>query len=282
MSNGGIDADGYSAFLTSVGAYDGIHVAVIDTGIDESHPDIVIANVRDVVGDRTGEFANGGDVNGHGTHVAGTIGAVGDGEGVAGVAPSVPIHAVRVLDNAGSGTFSDIVAGLEYVMDTPEIGVVNMSLGGGMPATGNDPLKDAIQALIDQNVVVCIAAGNEAQNTSNVAPAGYNLGIVVSAYDNSNGDGGFASFSNFGDAVDIAAPGVSILSTYPSDDYALLSGTSMATPHVAGAMALYLAANPGATAANALSDIVNTGETGLSGMGGDHPEPFLDLVALTE
>ena len=135
-------------------------------------------------------------------------------------------------------------------------------------------------------MVVCIAAGNESQDTANVAPAGYDLGIVVSAYDapteNSSGDSGFASFSNYGGEVDIAAPGVGILSTYPTSDYALLSGTSMATPHVAGAMALYLAANPSASATKARNDLISSGEDNYSGQGGDHPEPLLDLEALLD
>jgi subtilisin len=273
------------------GLYDGnlpnfssIEVAVIDTGADSNHPDLNIVHTEDIVGVRTGDDANGKDENGHGTHVAGTIGAIADGDGVAGVAPGIAIHAVRVLDDNGSGTWSDIIAGLEYVLENPEIRVVNMSLGGPLFPQENDPFEEAIQRLVDSGVVVCIAAGNEAQDTSGVAPAGYDLGVVVSAYDaskaNSSGDNGFASFSNYGDEVDIAAPGVDIISTYPTSDYTLLSGTSMATPHVAGAMALYLADNPSATASQALNALVNSGEDNYSGQGGDHPEPFIDLEAL--
>ena len=131
-------------------------------------------------------------------------------KGVAGVAPGVSLHAVRVLNGYGSGYYSDIVAGLEYVLENPEIKVVNMSLGGPK-SSETEPLKEAIKRLEDAGVVVCTAAGNEAQNTKNVAPAAYNYGVIVSAYDvassgSSISDRGFAWFSNYGNEVDIAAP----------------------------------------------------------------------------
>jgi subtilisin len=269
---------------------DGIHVAVIDTGIDSLHPDLNVVGEIDLVGMSTGEFAEGADPNGHGTHVAGTIGAIADGAGVAGVAPGVSLHAVRVLGADGSGYFSDILAGMEYVLDNPEIRVVNMSLGGPM-SSGMESIAEAIQRLEEAGVVVCIAAGNEAQDTANVAPAGFDIGIVVSAYDvysdgSTISDRGFAWFSNYGDAVDISAPGVSINSTWPDGTYMPLDGTSMATPHVAGAVAAFLAnSSDDITTDEVREAVVSLGEGGYSGQteaDGQHPEPFLDFAALMD
>ncbi|MEN0068402.1 MAG: S8 family peptidase [Myxococcota bacterium] len=263
---------------------DQIHVAVIDTGIDRNHPDLNVVGEIDLVPlSGSGAAAPGADPNGHGTHCAGTIAAIADGEGVVGVAPGVALHAVRVLNEDGSGFWTDIVAGLEYVLDHPEIRVVNMSLGGPASNDPNDPMRQAIQRLQDNGVVVVIAAGNEDQNTNNVSPANFDLGVVVSAYDAAGGsDNGFASFSNFGPQVDIAAPGVDIMSTFPGNRYVELSGTSMATPAVAGAIAAYLASNPDATPADIRDRLIATGEDGYAGQGGDHPEPLVDVGALLE
>jgi subtilisin family serine protease len=258
-----------------------VHVAVIDTGIDASHPDLNVVGEFDVVAQSgAGRAAPGSDPNGHGTHCAGTIGARADGSGVVGVAPGVPLHAVRVLGADGSGYWSDIVAGVEYVLEHPEIKVVSMSLGG--PAMdGNDPLMDAIDRLVASDVVVVIAAGNSADDTQFYAPAGYDLGLVVSAYDASNAsDNGFAWFSNYGDEVDIAAPGVSILSTWPGGGYTELDGTSMATPAVAGAAAVYRALDPSAGAIQVMNQILDSAEQGYAGQQGKHTEPLLDAEAL--
>ncbi len=267
--------------VTSVD-FSGVEVAVVDTGVDLDHPDLYVVGGEDIVGESAGTDNGGEDGHGHGTHVAGTIGAIADGSGVAGVAPGVGIHGVRVLDDDGSGTYGDIIAGLEYVLTQPSIGVVNMSLGGAGDPSSNTMFEDAIQALLDAGVVVVIAAGNSEADTAGFIPAGYDLGIVVSAYDAYGGDNGFAYFSNYGDAVDITAPGVTITSTYPDDDYAALSGTSMACPHVAGAAAAYLAANPGLTPAEVRSDMLSTAEDGLAGQGGDHPESMIDVAALID
>jgi subtilisin family serine protease len=255
----------------------GTEVAVIDTGVDDGHPDLNVTANFDAVA-AGGGSPDSGDPNGHGTHVAGTIGAIADGEGVVGMAPGVPIHAVRVLDADGSGWTTDIVAGLEYVLEHPEIRVVNMSLGGPV-WDGDDPMYDAIVALEEAGVVVVVAAGNEAQDTINVAPASYDVGITVSAYDADGSDNGFAWFSNYGDAVDIAAPGTNILSTWPGGGWAQLDGTSMATPAVVGAVAVYRALNPTAGVDEIRSALSTTGENSYSGQGGDHPEPMTDAIA---
>ena len=261
-----------------------VHVAVVDTGVDASHPDLNVVGELDVVCMSTpSDCAPGADPQGHGTHVAGTIGARAHGDGVVGVAPGVPIHNIRVLASDGSGYLTDILAGLEYALDNPEVKVVNMSLGGPAGSSLDAEFEAALDALEDAGVVVAIAAGNESQNANNVVPAGLDRGIVVSAYDVSDGgDNGFGWFSNYGAVVDIAAPGVGILSTYPGGDYQALDGTSMAAPHVAGAAALYKELNPGASPQAVIDAIVATGENGYTGQGGDHPEPLLDLAALLD
>lgn len=262
------------------GSLAGIQVAVLDSGIDASHPDLNVVAYEDVVAQSGGTGAEGDDPNGHGTHCAGTIGARANDDGVMGVAPGIGLHAVRVLDASGAGYWTDIIAGLEYVLDHPEIKVVSMSLGGPR-FDGPDPMEDAIQRLEDAGVLVVIAAGNETQDTDNVAPAGYDIGVIVSAYDAAGGtDNGFAWFSNYGDAVDIAAPGVDITSTYPGGTYAQLSGTSMATPLVAGAAAAYYAENPGATPQQVRQALIGTAEQGYQGQRGDHPEGLIDVEAL--
>ena len=256
----------------------GVQVAIVDTGIDLDHPELNVVGTIDIVAEEGGTDSGGDDLNGHGTHVAGTIGAKGNS--VAGVVPGVGLHAVRVLDENGSGTYGGIIAGLEYVLEHSEIKVVNMSLGGQGSTATPAPLQEAIQALEDAGVVVCIAAGNDGADTKDYIPAGYDDGIVVSAYDADGGDNGFAYFSNYGDAVDVAAPGVNITSTYPDGSYAALSGTSMATPHVTGAVAAYMATHTSAGTSAVRSAVVSTGENGYSGQSGNHDEPLLDLGAL--
>ena len=193
------------------------------------------------------------------------------------------MHAVRVLNADGSGYWTDIVAGLEYVLEHPEIKVVSMSLGGPVWSTEDDPMRDAIEALEAADVLVVVAAGNDTSDTSGFAPAGFDLGLTVSAYDAAGGsDNGFAYFSNYGDEVDIAAPGVNILSTYPDGNYVELSGTSMATPLVAGAAIAYRAENPGKSMQQVRNKILNSGEDNYTGQGGDHPEPLIDFAAMMD
>ncbi len=262
--------------------WSGVVVAVIDTGIDATQELNVIAE-KDIVCTSQGECAAGSDPNGHGTHVAGTIGALAGDGGVVGVAPGVPMHAVRVLSASGSGTYGDILAGLEYVAQNPEIRVVNMSIGG--PSSSMDGMiEEAIRTLQESGVVVAIAAGNDGADTVNTTPAGLDMGIVVSAYEiNGQGkDQGFASFSNYGDAVDIAAPGVDVLSTLSGGGWGELSGTSMAAPHVAGAAAAYIDAHPNASADAVIQAIISSGEDDVQGQGGAHPEPLLDFAALMD
>jgi len=205
---------------------------VIDTGIDLDHPDLNVDTSR-AANFSTGSSANDG--NGHGSHVAGTIAACNNSIGVIGVAPCAPVVPVRVLNNAGSGTTSGVIAGVDYVAANGSPGdVANMSLGGGVSAT----LDQAVINAAATGVRFALAAGNETDNANNHSPAranGANI-FTISAFDASNR---FASFSNFGNPpVDFADPGVSVFSTYKDAGYATLSGTSMATPHAAGVLLL--------------------------------------------
>ena len=218
-----------SGAITNVDAY------VIDTGIDTSHPDLNVVEFR--------QYANGPprDCNGHGTHVAGTIGARDDAAGVVGVAPGIRLHAIKVLNCAGSGSWSDVISGINYVAGTTtRPAVANMSLGGPQ----NTAVDDAVKGAVARGVFFGVAAGNDGANACAHSPAaaGTTSGVdTVAATDSSDAE---ASWSNYGNCVDIWAPGVSIYSTYKSGGYATLSGTSMATPHVVGGAALYLSKNP--------------------------------------
>ncbi|MFM9092675.1 MAG: S8 family serine peptidase, partial [Verrucomicrobiota bacterium] len=222
-----------------------VDIAIIDTGIQLTHPDLnVFRNVSYVAGARTGN-----DDNGHGTHCAGIAAARDNNVGVVGVAPGARLWAVKVLDRAGSGTIANVIRGVDYVTaNSASIEVANMSLGGGNSAT----LNNAIANSAARGVVYVVAAGNSNVDAVNSSPANSPSVICVSAIVDTDGlpggfgpgttygaDDTFASFSNYGAVVDMAAPGVNILSTYIGGQYASLSGTSMAAPHVAGAAGLY-------------------------------------------
>ena len=259
-------------------------VAVLDTGI-AAHADLDIAGGEGCVG--TGGY---GDAAGHGTHVAGTIGALDDGQGVVGVAPGARLWAVKVLGDNGSGSWSSVICGLDWVYANREtIDVVNMSLGGtgSDGACGEDALHLAICNVVAGGVPVVVAAGNDGRSAGGQVPATYDEVITVSAFADFDGrpgggaqatcasggrDDSFAGFSNYGADVDIAAPGVCIRSTVAGGGTGMMSGTSMAAPHVAGAAALYAANNPGATAADSRAWLLSEGSRtqGSSvGFGGD-------------
>lgn len=224
-----------------------IKVAVIDTGIDTKHPDL---NVIDGVNCGKGNPNKFSDDNGHGTHVAGTIGAIDNDIGVIGVAPNVPLYSVKVLDRNGSGSYSDVICGVDWAAANG-MDVANMSLGGGKSQALNDAVSSAIN---DYGVVFAVAAGNDDyEDACNLSPASTKDAITVSALDDRNGEVSgttsnnldpLASFSNVGSCIDIIAPGVYIYSTWKDGGYNTISGTSMATPHVAGAAAVYLSNNP--------------------------------------
>ena len=273
-----------------------VDIAIIDTGIQLKHPDLnVFRNVSYVTGVRTGN-----DDNGHGTHCAGIAAARDNNVGVVGVAPGARLWAVKVLDRTGSGTIANVIKGVDYVTrNSSAIEVANMSLGGGNSAT----LNNAIANSVARGVVYVVAAGNSNVDAANSSPANSPNVICVSAIVDTDGlpgglglgtaygaDDTFASFSNFGAVVDMAAPGVNILSTYIGGRYATMSGTSMAAPHVAGAAGLYLAGRAKPTnataAAAARAAIIAAGHlqsspSGLKGADKDaSPEPLLNATNL--
>ena len=250
-----IDAEGSSHFGTNT--WNNIAVAVIDTG-SGPHADLNIAGGRNC---STGNPSNFSDGNGHGTHVAGTIGAINNSAGVVGVAPGIPIYSVRVLNNQGSGSWSSVVCGIDWVTANAarfNIKVANMSLGGGGADDGNcgnrnnDALHKAICRSVAGGVTYVVAAGNDSANLAGFVPAAYDQVLAVTAVADFNGQPGggaaatcrsdvdetAADFSNFAGSADaghtIAAPGVCINSTWKGGGYNTISGTSMASPHVAG------------------------------------------------
>ena len=220
-----IEADKVHGSGMALGA--GINVAVIDTGIDYNHADLA-ANYKggyDFVNDDSSPM----DDNGHGSHVAGTIAAVKDGSGVVGVAPSANLYALKVLGSDGRGSYSDIVAALNWAAGN-DMQIASLSLGG---TTSSTTLADAVKNAYDNGLLIVAAAGNSGAN-SMLYPAAYSQVIAVGATTSSDTK---ASFSNYGSKLEMAAPGVSIKSTVPGG-YATYSGTSMATPHVSGVAAL--------------------------------------------
>lgn len=224
-----------------------VKVGILDTGIDVDHPDLVgnIAGGTNII--RPNKLYD--DDNGHGTHVAGIVAAVDNSIGVVGVAKRAKLYGVKVLNAAGSGWMSDIAAGLEWCVNN-QIQVVNMSLGA---TADSQTLHDACIAARAAGVVMVVAAGNEGGPVC--YPGAYAEVICVVATDSANH---LTSWDNFGSAVDVAAPGVSVYSTYKGGGYSTLSGTSMATPHVAGVAALVLYNQPAYTPDQVQSAVTST------------------------
>lgn len=282
-----------------------VDVAVIDTGVDFEHPDL------NVVGGVTCEASGGGppwartfscnsggdDDHYHGTHVAGSIAAIDNGEGVVGVAPGARIWAVKVLDSNGSGYEAQVVAGIDWVAaNAGTIEVANMSLGGSGFSQAE---YDAIQGAVDAGVAFAVAAGNSDDDANNYSPAAFDNALTVSAladFDGAPGGNGsptcrtdqddtLADFSNWGNAVQIAAPGVCTLSTFPIEQgsYGTISGTSMASPHAAGALALLASVNNPASANDVhtlYEQVIAAGNFDWVDDSGDGiHEPLLDVTA---
>jgi subtilisin len=272
-----------------------VNVAVLDTGIDPTHPDLNVVGGVDCTGGKGFD-----DKNGHGSHVAGTIAAIDNGFGVVGVAPGARLWSVRVLNKQGSGTLADLICGIDFVTatrtnsdPTDDIAVANMSLsaGGSDDATCGNTKKQALHRAICASVaagtVYVAAAGNSGSDLQNSLPATYDEVLTVTAMTDFDGrPGGLATepaecaaslpgaplfsddaapfFSNFAtlpsdQAHTIAAPGLCVLSTFVGGGYQLESGTSQATPHVAGTVALCIASGPcsGLTATQIVARIMS-------------------------
>lgn len=315
------DLNSTAAITGTPGADLNIDIAVIDSGIDTEHTDLNVAGGVRFTGSGCADGPYDDDF-GHGTHVAGIIAAKDDDRGVVGVAPGARLWAVKVLTSSGSGLNSCVIAAVDWVAgrraefnDGPgdgdpgvNIAVANMSLGG----PPSSALCNAIANAVIQGVMVPVAAGNNISDASTSGPANCSMAIAVSAYADFDGapggltndsvilslctedeDDSFACFSNFGPGVEIAAPGVDVVSTWPGDEaspnglYAWSSGTSMASPHVAGALALLKLAtgyNGGAQPSSAMAALTaqrwaipQQSSCGFSGDPDEYPEPVLVL-----
>jgi subtilisin family serine protease len=213
---------------------DPVRVAIVDTGIDLKHPDLQ-PNIKGGI-NTINSLKSPNDDNGHGTHVAGIVAAINNSIGVVGVGPNIDLYAVKVLGANGSGYLSDIIEGLDWVIQQKQIQggdwVLNMSLG---TTADIQSFHDAIIRVNQAGITQVAAAGNTGGAVT--YPAAYPEVIAVSAIDQNDQ---LASWSSRGPEVDLAAPGVDIYSTYKGQSYAILSGTSMAAPHVTGVAALVL------------------------------------------
>lgn len=270
----------------ALGTATSIVTAVIDTGVDYTHPDLasnIWTNTDEVAGNGIDDDGNGFvddvrgwdfvnndsdpmDDNGHGTHVAGTIGAVGNnGIGVTGVAWTASIMPLKFLDQSGSGSLSDAIKAIQYAR-VNGAKIINASWGGGGFSSA---LQSAITQFITSGGLFVAAAGNEATNNDVTPsyPANYQGVISVGASTRTDTR---ASFSNYGTSVDVFAPGQSILSTLPGNRYGSLSGTSMATPQVAGALALLWGQNPTLSATTISQALINSTDNVLRASNSTH------------
>lgn len=283
-------ADGYTG--------EGVVVAVIDTGVDLDHPDLVTnlwVNADEIPGNgidddgngfvddvRGWDFANGDndpdDTNGHGTHVAGTVAALANGQGATGVAPGATVMPVQVLGDSGGGSSFSVASGIRYAADNGA-DIINLSLGGGF----SNAIRSAVAYASSLGVFVVAAAGNESAAVPSF-PARYSadFGQVLSVGAHSSVDriAGFSNAVGNSGAVQVDAPGVGVFSTYVGGGYRSLSGTSMASPNVAGVAALTLSANPNLTPSQLRSLIVDgshrtiDGSDSLGGVDAAHTVAF--------
>lgn len=216
-----------------------VKIAVIDSGCDITNKDLKdrIVGGRNFTAEDNGDISKYEDYNGHGTHVCGTIAASNNNSGVTGVAPDAQLLILKVLDKNGTGSMASIINAINFAINQ-NVDIISMSLGTSVDV---DELHQAIIKAVGSNILVVCAAGNEGDNRATTDefsyPAGYNEVISIGAVDNSKSS---AIFTNSNKEVDLVAPGVDVISTFLNGEYASLSGTSMATPHVAGALALLI------------------------------------------
>ncbi|MGH3736877.1 MAG: S8 family serine peptidase [Micromonosporaceae bacterium] len=277
-----------------------VDIAVLDTGVDSGHPDLTVVARTNCLNSTSCTDNAGTDDHGHGSHVAGIAAARDNGIGVVGIAPGARIWSVKVLDANGSGQLSGVVAGIDWVAaHADEIEVANMSLG--CEKCANDAMAGAIGSAVGKGVVFAVAAGNSGKDARTFYPASHPDVVTVSALADFNGRSGggagatcrsdqddtLADFSNYGPAVEIAAPGVCIYSTYKNGGYQTFSGTSMASPYVAGAAGLLTANGRRATNRDQVlavrQRLVDTGNTAWTDDSGDGiREPLLDVSSTAD
>lgn len=252
--------------FTTTATGDGVKVYVVDTGIESGHAEF---GSRVVSGyDAVGDGRDGQDCNGHGTHVAGTVGG-----GTSGVAKDASLVSVRVLNCQGRGTWAGIIAGFDWVAKDAAVGstpaVLNASLGGARSRA----VDAAVEAVADAGVVPVVAAGNEDSDACDVSPAAADGVVTVGASDRQDRE---TVFSNWGSCVSLYAPGADIVSAKLGGGTTSLNGTSMASPHVAGVAALYKEENPSATPAAVANWLTDTATPDvLSGLGQGSPDLLL-------
>ncbi len=275
-----VDADMSSANSGNGNGNVDIDIAILDSGIDLKHSDLNVYHQKSFVtantgfnslfGSQTSTTAN--DDNGHGTHVAGIAAAKDNSLGSVGVAPGAKLWAIKVLDSKGTGPLSTVIKGIDYITQyANQIEVANLSLGCECMSSAFDT---AINNSVNAGIVFVVAGGNAGKDAIDYSPANNPNVISVSAVGDSDGkcggsgpvtgygkDDALTSFSNYGSVIDMAAPGAKIYSTYKGNTYATMSGTSMASPHVAGAAALYLSNNPDATPLTVKSALMSQGSS---------------------
>ena len=241
-------------------------IAILDTGIDLDHPDLNVFHERSFI---PGTI-NADDDHGHGTHLAGVAAAKDNSFGMVGIAPGARLWAIKVLESSGMGEISTLIKGLDYITQHQnEVDVAVLSLGCECESGA---LNIAINNSIKAGITIVVAAGNEGKDAGTFTPANNPEVITVSAIADTDGKCGgngpptpygaddmLASFSNYGNVVDISAPGVDIYSTFKSNSYTKLTGTSMAAPHVAGAAALYISLHPEASPNDVKSYLLTSG-----------------------
>lgn len=244
-----------------------VKVAIIDTGVNTEHPDLKGAVIKSI--NVTGEAA--AHSNGHGTGVAGVVGARNNSFGILGVAPDCQIVAIKAMRETGGGVTSEIVRGIDAAI-AEGCHIINMSLG---TMTDDPSLREAVKRATDKGILVVCAAGNNGQIDSVNYPGRYELALAIAA---TNTSGNISAFSSKGWDIDIAAPGERILTTWKNNTYATVSGTSFASPMVAGVLALFLEAKLEVTQQRLYDTAIDIGETGrdtAAGYGLIDPNGFI-------